>query len=81
MIIIYHIKVAAVDPSNAYAANGLGMVMAEKGELEDAKDVFARVREVSAGVFGDVWVNLAHVYLGQSKYIEATRMYQNCLKK
>lgn len=52
------------------AAVGLGMVLAEKGTLEQAKDVFARVREVSAEVLGDVWINLAHVYLAQNKHNE-----------
>lgn len=53
-----------------YPANGLGMVLAEKGTLDHAKDVFARVREVSAEVLGDVWINLAHVYLAQNKHNE-----------
>lgn len=46
------------------------MVLAEKGTLDQAKDVFARVREVSAEVLGDVWINLAHVYLAQNKHNE-----------
>lgn len=54
------------------AANGLGMVLAEKGTLDQAKDVFARVREVSAEVLGDVWINLAHVYLAQNKHNEVS---------
>jgi RNA polymerase-associated protein CTR9 len=74
-------QVVSADPSNAYAANGLGMVLAEKAMLDQAKDVFARVREVSAEVVGDVWINLAHVYLAQNKHSEAIRLYQNCLKK
>lgn len=55
-----------------WPANGLGMVLAEKGTLDHAKDVFARVREVSAEVLGDVWINLAHVYLAQNKHNEVT---------
>lgn len=46
------------------------MVLAEKGTLDQAKDVFARVREVSAEFLGDVWINLAHVYLAQNKHNE-----------
>lgn len=46
------------------------MVLAEKGTLDQAKDVFARVREVSAEVLGDVWINLAHVYLALNKHNE-----------
>ncbi|CAM9716511.1 unnamed protein product [Chrysoparadoxa australica] len=77
----FYQRILVADSSNAYAANGLGMVLAEKDNLEQAKDVFARVREVSAEVLGDVWVNLAHVYLAQNKRSEAIRLYQNCLKK
>lgn len=50
------------------------MVLAEKGTLDHAKDVFARVREVSAEVLGDVWINLAHVYLAQNKHNEVTHL-------
>lgn len=54
------------------SANGLGMVLAEKGALDHAKDVFARVREVSAEALGDVWINLAHAYLAQNKHNEVS---------
>ncbi|CAM9217141.1 unnamed protein product [Discosporangium mesarthrocarpum] len=77
----FYQEVLKEDDANAYSANGLGMVLAEKGMLDQAKEVFARVREVSAEVLGDVWINLAHVYLAQNKHNEAIRLYQNCLKK
>ena len=32
------------DKKNIYAANGLGMVCAEKTELDAAKEIFSRVR-------------------------------------
>ena len=32
------------DPKNVYAANGLGMVCAEMGELETAREIISRVR-------------------------------------
>lgn len=62
-------------------ANGLGMVLAEKGTLDHAKDVFARVREVSAEVLGDVWVNLAHVYLAQNKHNEVNCVAVCCSRE
>lgn len=77
----FYQQILLVDISNSYAANGLGMVLAEKGMLDQAKDVFARVREASSEILGDVWVNLAHVYLALNKHNEAIRLYQNCLKK
>lgn len=55
------------------------MVLAEKGTLDQAKDVFARVREVSAEVLGDVWINLAHVYLAQNKHNEVRLICTVCL--
>jgi RNA polymerase-associated protein CTR9 len=39
----YHL-VLTEDVKNIYAANGLGMVCAERGELNVAKDIFSRVR-------------------------------------
>lgn len=35
-------------PSNVYAANGLGSVLAEQGRLEHAREVFTLVREASS---------------------------------
>lgn len=55
------------------------MVLAEKGTLDHAKDVFARVREVSAEVLGDVWINLAHVYLAQNKHNEVSVIFHPLL--
>eukprot|EP00899_Mesostigma_viride_P008770 jgi/Mesvir1/17895/Mv12965-RA.1 len=78
-------KVLAASPHNVYAANGVGIVLAERGRLDAAKEVFTLVQEAAAGDSSvdipSVWVNLAHVYLGQEQYINAIKMYQNCLKK
>ncbi|KAJ8299401.1 hypothetical protein KUTeg_023461 [Tegillarca granosa] len=45
-----------------------GCVLAHKGCINEARDVFAQVREATAD-FCDVWLNIAHIY------------YENCLKK
>uniref|UniRef100_A0A8C4PYM7 CTR9 homolog, Paf1/RNA polymerase II complex component n=1 Tax=Eptatretus burgeri TaxID=7764 RepID=A0A8C4PYM7_EPTBU len=68
------------DPKNLYAANGIGAVLAHKGCIREARDVFAQVREATADVC-DVWLNLAHVYVEQRQFISAVQMYENCLKK
>ncbi|XP_076802913.1 RNA polymerase-associated protein CTR9 homolog isoform X1 [Clavelina lepadiformis] len=68
------------DPKNIYAANGIGSVLAHKGYIREARDIFAQVREATADV-SDVWLNLAHVYIEQRQYISAVQMYENCARK
>jgi RNA polymerase-associated protein CTR9 len=69
------------DNANAYAANGLGTVIAEKAELFKAKEIFNRVREVTGDTIPDAHLNLAHIYLAQKKHPEALQMYQSYLKR
>jgi len=68
------------DPRNIWAANGIGAVLAHKGCIQEARDIFAQVREATAE-FCDVWLNIAHIYVEQRQYISAIQMYENCLKK
>jgi len=70
-------RILTKDKANAYAANGLGTVLAEKGELFKAKEVFHRVREVSGDTILDTLLNLGHIYLAQKKHPEALQMYQS----
>jgi tetratricopeptide (TPR) repeat protein len=56
----YYKRILQKDTSNAYAANGLGAVLAEKGELFKAKEVFNRVREVQENI-ADALLNLGHI--------------------
>lgn len=55
-------------------------MLAHKGCINEARDIFAQVREATAD-FSDVWVNIAHIYVEQKQYISAIQMYENCLKK
>uniref|UniRef100_H2YEL2 Uncharacterized protein n=1 Tax=Ciona savignyi TaxID=51511 RepID=H2YEL2_CIOSA len=68
------------DPKNIFAANGIGAVLAHKGHIREARDIFAQVREATAEV-ADVWLNLAHVYIEQRQFISAVQMYENCARK
>ncbi|KAL0276258.1 UNVERIFIED_CONTAM: hypothetical protein PYX00_003864 [Menopon gallinae] len=68
------------DPRNIWAANGIGAVLAHKGAINEARDIFAQVREATAE-FCDVWLNIAHIYVEQKQYISAIQMYENCLRK
>ncbi|KAF3439669.1 hypothetical protein FNV43_RR17947 [Rhamnella rubrinervis] len=78
-------KVLAQHSANLYAANGAGVVFAEKGHFDVSKDIFTQVQEAASGsVFvqmPDVWINLAHVYFAQGNFSLAVKMYQNCLRK
>jgi RNA polymerase-associated protein CTR9 len=44
-------KVLVQKPNNMYAANGLGVVLAEKGLFDVAKDIFTQVRSICRIVF------------------------------
>ncbi|GKC59160.1 protein CTR9, partial [Tanacetum coccineum] len=72
-------------PANMYAANGAGVVLAEKGQFDVAKELFTQVQEAASGsVFvqiPDVWINLAHVHFAQGNFPLAIKMYQSCLRK
>jgi RNA polymerase-associated protein CTR9 len=78
-------KVLHLHSNNIYAANGVGVCLAEQGKIAAAKDVFTAVQEVAAGsterCLPDVWVNLAHIYLALAQYNSAIKMYQGCLRK
>ncbi|GMH18099.1 hypothetical protein Nepgr_019940 [Nepenthes gracilis] len=71
--------------ANQYAANGVGLYLAEKGLFDGAKDIFTQVLEAASGTvfvqMPDVWINLAHVYFAQGNFTLAAKMYQNCLRK
>lgn len=68
------------DPKNVYAANGLGIVCAEKGELDVAREIISRAREASLPLSEDICANLAHVHLAQGRLIDAEHLYQAALK-
>ncbi|KAH6806874.1 binding protein [Perilla frutescens var. frutescens] len=78
-------KVLLQQSANLYAANGAGMVFAEKGQFDIAKDLFTQVQEAASGGFNvqmpDVWINVAHVHFAQGNFALAVKMYQNCLRK
>jgi RNA polymerase-associated protein CTR9 len=77
----FYKRILAKDNKNAYAANGIGTVLAERGDLFKAKEVFNRVREVSGDTIADAHLNLGHIYLAQKKHPEALAMYQSYMKR
>lgn len=76
----FYKQVLRSDPKNIWATNGIGSVLAHKGCINEARDIFAQVREATAE-FSDVWLNIAHIYVEQKQYVSAIQMYENCLKK
>ncbi|KAF1335705.1 Rna polymerase-associated protein ctr9, partial [Globisporangium splendens] len=77
---IYYKKTIQAHPSNIYAANGLGIMVAEKGNFELAKQIFSQVREASPDM-PDAWINLAHIFVAEERYSEAIQLYSVCLSK
>lgn len=76
----YYKKTIQAHPSNIYAANGLGIMVAEKGNFELAKQIFSQVREASPDM-PDAWINLAHIFVAEGRYAEAIQLYSVCLSK
>lgn len=73
-------SVLRADGRNIWAANGIACILAHKGHLSEARDIFSDVREATAD-FSDVWLNIAHIYTEQRQYVAAIQMYENCIKK
>lgn len=48
-------------------------MLAHKGYINEARDIFAQVREATAD-FSDVWMNIGHIYVEQKQYISAIQM-------
>ncbi|VDN57955.1 unnamed protein product [Dracunculus medinensis] len=78
--LLMYSKALKIHPKNIWAANGIGCILAQKGAIQEARDIFAQVREATAD-FRDVWINIAHVYMEQKQYVAAIQMYKNCVKK
>ena len=74
----YYHGVLRSDEKNFFAANGLGIIMAEKADKPEAfgpaKEVFQKARELNP-LNEDVAVNLAHVNQIQSRHSEAESVY------
>ena len=76
----YYHTVLQKDKSNAYAATGLGVYCAEKGEYEPARQMLTRVREAGLPTAEDINNDLAHVNLIQGRITEAEHLYLSTLK-
>uniref|UniRef100_A0A5S6QAZ3 TPR_REGION domain-containing protein n=1 Tax=Trichuris muris TaxID=70415 RepID=A0A5S6QAZ3_TRIMR len=73
-------KALSVSSENVYACNGIGCVLAHLYFVDEAMEIFARVREVLVS-YPDVWLNMAHLYAEQHQNAAAILMYENGIKK
>ncbi|PSC73221.1 RNA polymerase-associated CTR9-like protein [Micractinium conductrix] len=79
-------RVLEKDEGCISAANGVGCILAELGNMSAAKEVFLQVQEASAATDGfwqmpDASINLGNVYLAQQQYTAAIQTYRNTLRK
>jgi RNA polymerase-associated protein CTR9 len=62
---------------NLFAANGIGILQADKAQWDIAKELFTQVHETTSGsIFvqvPDVWINLAHIYFAQGLFQQQLR--------
>ena len=65
---------------NLFASNGLGCVLAERGRLDQARDVFSLVREADQDVC-PATINLAHIFVINGHVNHAIQLYKKALKK
>ena len=85
----FYQKALTQQANNMYAANGIGIVLAERGLFKVAKDIFTQVQEAAVtgtlqavnSIQADVWINLGHTYLAQGQFALAVKMYCNCLER
>jgi len=54
--------------------------LAHKGSSNEARDIFAQVREATAD-FCDVWLNIAHIYVEQRQFVAAVQMVGYIIKE
>ncbi|KAI9689545.1 MAG: hypothetical protein M1822_010196 [Bathelium mastoideum] len=74
-------KALQLDPKNAYAAQGIGIAVAEdKKDFATALATFSKVRETIRGE-ANVYTNLGHVYGEMRQYAKAIENYEAALAK
>ena len=73
----FYAHALAANPHNAYAANGLGVLLAEKGHFLQARETFVQVREANPDDL-DVWINLAHANLELGVFASAIKLVRRC---
>lgn len=73
-------KCLKTNPKSVYALHGSGIVFAQKGDLNTAREFFGQVRERISD-YTDVWINTAHVQLDSNQNQSAVQMYQTAVRR
>eukprot|EP00761_Pharyngomonas_kirbyi_P013287 gb/GECH01013314.1/.p1 GENE.gb/GECH01013314.1/~~gb/GECH01013314.1/.p1 ORF type:complete len:989 (+),score=344.47 gb/GECH01013314.1/:1-2967(+) len=76
----YFERVLDKDKRNVYAAHGLGAILAEKGYVEEAQEIFRRVREATSDI-PETWIDLGHLNFSAKAYNIAIKMYESCIRQ
>jgi tetratricopeptide (TPR) repeat protein len=69
------------NPTNVFAANGLGAYHAARGRYQTAQMILEKVREFSDSICPSAWINLAHVHVHEGAFEQAASLYDQCLKR
>lgn len=72
----FYLSLLNDDNRFVYAANGMGILFAEMGHVDEAKAVIAKAQEAGMPLTGDINSNLGHVFLVQNRFLDAERLYQ-----
>ena len=75
-------KCMTYDKKNVYAANGLGIVLAELGHAQAATDIFSKINDQSSMLHSRI--NLAHMYMSNEvvdQSTEAAKLYEVCVEQ
>ncbi|ORX92251.1 TPR-like protein [Basidiobolus meristosporus CBS 931.73] len=76
----FYDKVLRLDEHNVFAATGVAIATAERGNPTEAREMFAQIRDAAPHIPG-LWINLAHINVELGNYRNAYTLYEGCLKK
>lgn len=76
----FYDKVLTLDPRNAYAAQGMGIALAEdRKDLQNAIQIFSKVRESIKDY--SVYLNLGHIFIEVKQFGRSIENYELALAK
>lgn len=73
-------KATALNPNYEKAFYALGMAHSDLRNLEQSANAFRQAIKLSKGRNGEVWFDLAFVYVSQNKYDEAFQSFQKAIE-
>ncbi|KAG7828574.1 hypothetical protein KL920_003711 [Ogataea angusta] len=72
-------KVLSIDPKDAYAAQGIAIIFADKKQVGIALEIFRKVRESLQDI--SVYINLGHCFLEAKQFAKSIESYQLALTR